>query len=210
MRKTLLTSLLALTLCAAGKAQDLRLGVTGGYNLSRGTAYDSRSGFRAGVQAELGWPQAVRGLYLGFGLQLSSGGWTQDGYYDMAAGGSLSWQSTHYALSVPLHVGYKLPVSRRAALFVSAGPYFGLGLFGKTMQTFAPDAGAATTRTLAGNVFADGYMRRFDWGLGFRAGVEVVRRVQLAVGHDWGLQNVGRRGVDYKNRTFTASLAYLF
>ena len=53
MRKILLTLLLALPFCMTTKAQDFRMGVTGGYNLSSLSGYKSLSGFHAGVKGEL-------------------------------------------------------------------------------------------------------------------------------------------------------------
>ena len=53
-------------------------------------------------------------------------------------------------------------------------------------------------------------LNRFDWGLGFRAGTEIARHVQLSIGYDWGMKNINKSGVDSKNRTFVASCAYMF
>ena len=54
------------------------------------------------------------------------------------------------------------------------------------------------------------YRDRFDWGLGFRAGTEIARHIQLSIGYDWGMKNINKSGVDNKNRTFVASCAYMF
>ena len=35
------------------------------------------------------------------------------------------------------------------------------------------------------NIFKDGLSPRFDWGIGFRAGVEIARHTQIAIGYDW-------------------------
>lgn len=226
MKKILLTLFLASAFCLAGKAQEFRLGVTGGYNLSSPSAYDSQSGFHAGVKGELGFPKAVKGLYMDFGLQLSSHGWKTPGYYysgsravettpratpgTSSSGYTSSWECTPYYLSIPIHLGYKFSLGRNVSLFVNAGPYFNIGLFGKAKETVTPTHGKATTYTRADNVFSDKMQERFDWGLGFRASVEVVRHIQVGIGYDWGMKNVNKNGVDNKNRTFTASCAYMF
>lgn len=49
MKKILLTLLLALPFCMVAKAQDFRVGITGGYNLSSPSGYKSQSGFHVGV-----------------------------------------------------------------------------------------------------------------------------------------------------------------
>lgn len=64
MKKILLTMLLASAFCMAGKAQDFKAGVIGGYNLSTPSAYDSQSGFHVGLKGELGLPRAAKGLYV--------------------------------------------------------------------------------------------------------------------------------------------------
>lgn len=66
------------------------------------------------------------------------------------------------------------------------------------------------TKNVSDNVFSDKILNRFDWGLGVRAGAEIARHVQLSVGYDWGMKNINKMGPDSKNRTFTASFAYLF
>lgn len=220
MKKILLALFFASAFSMTGKAQDFRMGVTGGYNLNIPISYDSQSGFQVGVKGELGLPLAVKGLYLDFGLQLSSHGWKAAGYYysgsDETASGTPSsgyasdWKCTPYYLSIPVHVGYKFPAGRNVSLFVNVGPYFNVGLFGKAKETITPDDGRATTYTRSDNVFSDKMQERFDWGLGFRAGVEIVRHIQLGIGYDWGMKNINKNGMDCKNRTFVVSCAYMF
>ena len=117
---------------------------------------------------------------------------------------------TPYYLNIPIHIGYKFPVGRNVSLFINAGPYFNIGLFGKAKETITPDKGTATTKEMVGNVFSDKMLNRFDWGLGFRAGTEIARHIQLSIGYDWGMKNINKSGVDNKNRTFVASCAYMF
>lgn len=217
------TMLLAFAFCISAKAQDFRMGVTGGYSLSAPSAYDSQSGFHVGVKGELGLSQATKGLYVDLGLLLSSQGWKTPGYYyngstrstgttpgTPSSGYTSNWECIPYYLSIPVHVGYKFPVGRNVSLFVNAGPYFNIGLFGKAKETITPDNGKATTYTRADNVFSNKMQERFDWGLGFRAGVEIVRHIQLGIGYDWGMKNINKNGVDCKNRTFVVSCAYMF
>lgn len=224
MKKLLLTLLLALLFCMATKAQDFRMGVTGGYNLSSPSGHKSLSGFHVGVKGELGLPQVTKGLYMDFGLMLSSHGWKNPGYYyngnynpsagDKRNNPSLGYTSdnkcTPYYLNIPVHIGYKFSVGRNVSLFVKAGPYFNIGLFGKATETITTDKGTNMTQKTAGNVFSDRIFNRFDWGLGFRAGTEIARHVQLSIGYDWGMKNVNKYGVGSKNRTFVASCAYMF
>lgn len=210
-----------------GKAQDLRIGLTGGYNLASPTAYDSKSGFHAGVKGELELALTLKGLYLDFGVLLSSQPWKSLGYYYNGSqqfsynmeGNSSSiasprygseWKSTPYYLNIPIHIGYKFPTGKNVSVFINAGPYLNVGLFGKVEETVTTDKGETTVKTASNNVFKDKMQERFDWGLGFRAGMEIARHVQLSVGYDWGRKNIHNSGVNCKNRTFVASVAYMF
>ena len=60
------------------------------------------------------------------------------------------------------------------------------------------------------NVFSDKMLNRFDWGLGFRVGMEIAHHVQFSIGYDWGMKNINRNDVNSKNRTFVVSCAYMF
>ena len=223
MKKILLTLLFILPFYMAAKAQDFRVGVTGGYNLSSPSAYQSQSGFHAGVKGEFGLPQVAKGLYMDFGLMLSSHGWKSPGYYynsnynpatgekpdKPSLGYTSSYKCTPYYLNIPVHIGYKFSVGQNVSLFIKAGPYFNIGLFGKATETIAPDKGAAMTKKTA-NVFSDKMLNRFDWGLGFRAGMEIAHHVQFSIGYDWGMKNINRNDVNSKNRTFVVSCASMF
>lgn len=224
MKKILFTLLLALPFCMAMKAQDFRVGVTGGYNLSSPSGYDSQSGFHAGVKGELGLPQVTKGLYMDFGLMLSSHGWKSPGNYyndnyyptteskpdNSLSGYTSNNKCTPYYLNIPVHIGYKFTVGRNVSLFINAGPYLNIGLFGKARETVTSGKGTTTKKETAGNVFSDKMLNRFDWGLGFRAGTEIARHVQLSIGYDWGIKNINKYGLDCKNRTFVVSCAYMF
>ena len=104
-----------------------------------------------------------------FGLMLSSHGWKSPGYYydgnynpsagekpDKPSSGYTSDNKcTPYYLNIPIHIGYKFPVGRNVSLFINAGPYFNIGLFGKAKETITPDKGTATTKEMVGNVFSE-------------------------------------------------------
>mgnify|MGYP000791897520 CR=1 FL=1 len=217
MKKVVFTLLFILPFGLMGHAQDFRLGITGGYNLNSPSAYESQSGFHGGIKGELGLPQVSKGLYLDFGVLLSSHGWKSPGYYvnggyvnQNKPGISYEHKSNPYFLNIPIHIGYKFPVSRNMNMFVHAGPYFNIGLFGKLQEVQTVNKEKQSVVTTANNVFSSDILQRFDWGLGFRAGVEIVRHIQLAVGYDWGMKNINKNGVDCKNRTFVASCTYMF
>ena len=65
--------------------------------------------------------------------------------------------------------------------------------------------------TVADNIFKD-ILKRFDYGVGGRIGVEYAKHVQLSVGYDWGLKNLKTKEypMDYKNRSLDVSFTYVF
>ena len=81
MKKILLTLLLALPFCMVAKAQDFRVGITGGYNLSSPSGYKSQSGFHVGVKGELGLPIVTKGLLHGLRIDALFTCWKSPGYY---------------------------------------------------------------------------------------------------------------------------------
>lgn len=193
-------------------AQKLKVGVTAGLNISSPSDYDSETGFNVGVKGEWGLPNVSKGLYLDFGVLLSSQGWKGSEYYDVEKKLGMQWKGNPYFLNIPIHIGYKVSLGHNSALFAHVGPYIGIGLFGKNKLVTETEAGKKTTTTLADNVFSDKQTERFDWGIGGKVGVEFAKHVQVAVGYDWGLKNLktSSNPVDFKNKVFSISCAYLF
>ena len=189
-------------------AQEFRVGATAGVNVNSPSGDDTGLiGFNVGVKGELGLLQASEGWFMDFSALLSSHGWKSVAYYDKATATSLQWKATPYYLSIPVHVGYKFRCSDKLKLFVSAGPYAGIGLFGKETLT-STLAGKSTTSTVSNNIFADNVHERFDWGLGCRLGAELYGHWQLSVGYDWGMKDINKKNMRY--RTLSISSVYVF
>lgn len=189
-------------------AQEFRVGATAGVNVNSPSGDDTGLiGFNVGVKGELGLLQASEGWFMDFSALLSSHGWKSVAYYDKATATSLQWKATPYYLSIPVHVGYKFRCSDKLKLFVSAGPYAGIGLFGKETQA-STLAGKSTTSTASNNIFADNVHERFDWGLGCRLGAELYGHWQLSVGYDWGMKDTNKKNMRY--RTLSISSVYVF
>lgn len=204
--------LLLVSVSTYSYAQKLKVGVTAGLNISSPSDYDSKTGFNVGVKGEWGLPNVSKGLYLDFGVLLSSQGWKSSGYYDIEKKLGMQWEGNPYFLNIPIHIGYKLSLGHNTALFAHVGPYIGIGLFGKNKLITETEAGKKTTTTLADNVFSDKQVERFDWGIGGKVGVEFAKHVQVAVGYDWGLKNLktSSNPADFKNKVFSISCAYMF
>lgn len=211
MKKILFISLLVFV-SIGSYAQNLKVGVVAGLNVSSPNDYDPTKGFNVGVKGELGLPSVSKGLYVNFGALLSSQGWESSGYYDSQKKQSMQWKGNPYFLNIPIHLGYKLSLGRNTALFIHVGPYIGIGLFGKHKLITETEAGQKTEVSLADNVFSDKQSERLDWGIGGKVGFEFAKHIQIALGYDWGLRNLktSSNPVDFKNKVFSVSCAYLF
>lgn len=209
-KKFLLTIAISAIVFATSQAQEFRYGLSGGYNLNSMIANESKSGFHAGLKGEYVFRDAQKGLYTDFGLMISSYGWKSTPAYDNGTGKVSEWDTTPYYLNIPIHLGYKFKVNDNLSIFVNAGPYFNIGMFGKMNCTTTHLGSKIETQVSSNNIFKDGLSPRFDWGIGFRAGVEIARHTQIAIGYDWGMKNSYMNNPETKNRTFVVSLTYYF
>ena len=123
-------------------------------------------------------------------------------------GSAASIKFNPYYLEIPVHIGYKYAVNENFAIFGNAGPYLAIGLFGKAkaegdiLDEYEFDDNST-------NVFGDDAMKRFDFGLGLKAGVEFSQKYQISIGYDWGLvENIKDSG--NKNRNLMISLSCFF
>ncbi|WP_308745703.1 porin family protein [uncultured Bacteroides sp.] len=209
MKKVLLFfALVAMSVVSVNAQDNLKWGVMAGMNVSKYTitGFDSRIGFHAGVKAELGLSQEASGAYMDFAALLTLKGAKID------AGSLASFKMNPYYLEVPVHVGYKYAVNDDFALFGSVGPYIAVGLFGKAKAKVdgnIADLGELGTNSASENIFGDDGLKRFDFGLGLKAGVEFSKKYQVAISYDFGLVEVAK-DLGMKNRNLMLSLGYMF
>lgn len=209
MKKILLFfALVAMSVVSINAQDNLKWGVMAGMNVSKYTitGFDSRIGFHAGVKAELGLSQEASGAYMDFAALLTLKGAKIDG------GSIASIKFNPYYLEVPVHVGYKYAVNDDFALFGSVGPYIAVGLFGKAKAKVdgnIADLGGLGTKSASEDIFGDDGFKRFDFGLGLKAGVEFSKKYQVAISYDFGLVEVAK-DLGMKNRNLMISLGYMF
>ncbi|WP_175631498.1 porin family protein [Bacteroides acidifaciens] len=209
MKKVLLFfALVAISVVSINAQDNLKWGVMAGMNVSKYTitGFDSRIGFHAGVKAELGLSQEASGAYMDFAALLTLKGAKIDG------GSIASIKFNPYYLEVPVHVGYKYAVNDDFALFGNVGPYIAVGLFGKAKAKVdgnIADLGELGTNSASEDIFGDDGLKRFDFGLGLKAGVEFSKKYQVAISYDFGLIDV-QKDLGMKNRNLMISLGYMF
>ena len=211
MKKFLPLLSFTLLLSVVASAQSLRYGITGGMNLANyavdmgGVSYspNSRVGFRAGFRMEM---DASTFIYDGFfftgEVLLSTKGAKMNLSVEQE---NINIISRPYYLEIPIHFGYHYKFGNgNIGLFGSFGPYFGIGLFGTDKIADGEDSYKPDT-------FGGDGLKRFDFGVGLRAGVSMWDNYRIYVGYDWGLINIAS-DTDNKlnNRNFYVGAAYMF
>lgn len=205
-------------------AQGLRYGVEGGLNVSSPMNADgTKCGFNVGVNAQL----PLKGAwYLEGALKLSSKPFcVKQNYYagDFWDGGlsgdgfemRVKSDMTPYYLNIPIHAGYKMALSDNMDISLSAGPYFGIGLWGKGTTDIAikGDVPAGVDvkpgKYNVDNAFKNGDMRRFEIGVGVKAGLEFMEHYRLSVGYDIQLNSMMKND-GYYNQVVSVSVGYTF
>lgn len=167
--------------------QGFRWGATFGMNVSTITKsdMDSKMGFNVGVRGECNFTED---MYVGFGLGYSHKGAKED---DLKA--------TAGYVEIPVHFGYRMGLTDKISAFGEFGPYFGIGVAGK--WKFDGEE--------LGDFFGDDEAKRFDMGLGLRAGVELMQKYQVHIGYDFGLMKLYDEDKN-RNGNFTLGVSYMF
>ncbi len=196
------------TVCSAQKVD---FGVLAGLVFSHPTDYNTRTGFSVGAKGIYTFRENGSSWFVEAQAKLASKGWK----YDIATydeGGNLvyysDWTCNAYYLEIPVYAGYKFKVNDNCGIFIEAGPYLAAGLFGNSGMK---DGENKYEYEYYSNVFADGFYKRFDWGLGGNVGVE-YRHLQVSVGLHHSLMNPLKGTLlmpTPKDRSFMLSVAYI-
>ena len=194
--KKLLIMLVTAVLAVAASAQTegaFRMGVRINGGISYNSPYqDEGAAFGYGI----GWIAEYNlkpSLYLQSGIGLEN-----IAYKDCGTKNAFYGQ-------LPVHFGFRNAISDGKALFVQAGPTFSVGLFGSDLTQYCitrDGHGACGPET----VFD--YLKRFDFELGGRIGVE-IRKIRISAGANYGVTEV----VDHRGGhtlTVNLGLAYMF
>lgn len=188
---------------SAQKSGAFRWGVTAGMNLTNITNLngDSRIGFNAGVRGEYNF---TSNIYANFGALISLKG----NKYDFSEDGvEVTTKLNPYYLEIPLAGGYRFDLGNGVSIFGETGPYFAIGIAGKTKTTAEAMGQSKTEKT---DFFGDGHAKRFDAGWGLRAGVE-VSSFQIHLGYNHGFVNMyDTDGDKCTNSNFNVGVTYMF
>ncbi len=114
----------------------------------------------------------------------------------------------HY-VNVPFHVSYAMNFAPTFKLFVYAGPTANVGIASTTKTTVTSVIGGSSKSI---NNYDEGYnYSRFDVMLGGGIGAEVMNKIRVNVGYDWGMldRNTSDNASLHRNR-LTAGVAFVF
>ena len=181
MKRFLITAVVLLA--AAGlRAQEIRVGVVGDFNMSwlhnSVSSSDCYVGFGAGVKGEYLFSDAAADdFYIDARL-----------IYSLKGG---SWANIHQNLGyleLPILAGYRYHINSDLTLLGGLGPYFGIGVLGK--QVIKTDGAKAKT-----DIFGKSY-KRFDFGLNYSVGVEISSRWQVFLTFEHSLIDIAKSRFD--------------
>lgn len=194
-----------------GFAQSTRYGLAAGLQLSHLQEVSVRLGFNIGAKGEIGFSKNESHVFGDFGLMLSAKGWSED-LTDETGRENVEWKCRLYYLEVPIHIGYKYAVSEKIKILAGVGPYFAIGLSGKSEFDGSGNI-SGIDNPYDGNLFKNGIYKRFDFGVGAKAGIETNRNIQVFIGYELSLMSPTKerwKTLSPKDRTFSISVAYLF
>lgn len=205
--KTVLLSaaLFSATIGASAQSSPLQFGVKAGANLSNWSGdindTDAKFGFNVGVTVDYAFNT---NWYLMSGLEFTTKGAKIDlitDYTGEYATAKLTGNAMY--LQLPIHAGYKLPIAENTNLVFHAGPYLAYGVGGK-VTTKIDGFGKVKD-----DFFGDHSFKRFDFGLGFGAGVE-FGKINAGLGYDFGLVNINQGIGTVRNMNGYLSVGYKF
>jgi len=175
--------------------------------------FHMKSGFQGGLFAD--WP-INNALAIQPGARLTMQGFT-DKY---TSNGEVIRKFSLFYLQVPVYAQYRLNVAEDVYLLFQAGPYAGVGLFGRqsfTRKGKSQNLNDSQKKISFGNGTRDD-IPSFDYGIGAGVGIEFFR-FQFLVAYDFGLNTPtfykkdaksATYNVDIRNHNLSVTLAFIF
>lgn len=225
MKKTLM--ILITVFCANYAFSQGKVYIEAGFNAanistkSDGTVDNAKMlpSFHAGIGGTFGISKVFD---IETGLFLSGKGSKTETYFSQSTTDNyVKAKFNPYYLEIPVYGNLNFPMEKSSAFFVGAGPYLGIGLFGKTKveTNFLGSTSTSTSNIKFNNDdpttsqqedASFDKVRRFDYGLNFHAGFD-LQDVVLKVNYGLGLAKINSNGnntTDDKNkhRVFSVSV----
>lgn len=207
MKKLLLITMMLVAVATTSiTAQSNKFGITLGTNFNKGKSIDGlNTKMDSGVLIGGKWQHFFgENLFTDLGLGFDG---RELKYKPKVGYGEI--KRTQFSLNVPIHLGYMHHFNNTVAIYGAAGPYFNIGLFGQYKLKGTDDFGDYDEgdQDLYESGSGD---KRFEAGLGFRVGVQLINHIQISAGYDLGLTKLNKHVSEFQNRTFTLGIAYMF
>ncbi len=142
-------------------------------------------------------------VFIQTGLQ-----YVMNGYLQNTTKGDLNYSVN--TLQIPLNVVYKTEKLTGGVLFISAGPYFAINMFGT--KKYSPADSTEYTQQINVGTDPRDDIKYFDLGLGINAGYEFKSGFFARVHYQAGLANLNQIGDDnnkLKSKNQGVSIGYL-
>lgn len=119
-----------------------------------------------------------------------------------------------YYVDVPLYLQYRYRFRNRNKIYIGAGPYVGMGLFGKTKSTYslADSEEVVEHKIKWGSDVEENDLKRLDYGVSARAGYHFDDGLDISASYDYGIPNIASMGenISMKSRVLRLTLGYTF
>jgi len=122
-------------------------------------------------------------------------------------------------VQVPLHIGYKIPLTPKKKLTVQAGPYAAYGVAGKTRLAANVLYGDYIDDTpMEEKTFGERGLQKLDYGAGAGIGLDLGETI-ISLNYELGLRNIAPTGItyipfyhdtSYKNRNLCLQVDFRF
>lgn len=195
MKKFLLAIVAVVATCSLS-AQDLRWGVTGGFNfayehLLAGNSSDCYLGLNVGAKVEWDLADEIADGFYVDGRAL----------YSLKGAQWKGWHENLGYIELPFNFGYRFTLSDNVSLFAGLGPYVAIGV--NSSSVVKTDNVKTKTK-----LFGDFY-KRFDWGLNYNVGVELKKDWQVFLGFEHGFVDMVKSDPIVDNTTMHALNLYI-
>lgn len=182
-----------------------------------GTVEDFKQhpGFNVGVNIDI---PLFEGFYLKPGLSFT----TRGGNFRDMQDDDHYVRTVHsaYYLQMPVLASFRLGDIDNAQFQLNVGPYFAAGLFGGSKLTAKMGRVENVVESEYfykefDDIYADGFVRRFDCGLTFVAAMLFIEHIYVGVQYDLGLYNIAKELdiMEYRhitNGNFSVQVGYRF
>jgi hypothetical protein len=213
MKKTLLL-LLILSVNISAFAQNIRIGIKGGLNLSKMSLYSPNipypnteilPGYQVGGIVNFGF----KNFDIQPGILFSTKGYkiiSQLVDANQKAAGTSTATTTFNYIEVPVNALYHITIANSISLHGGGGPYFGYGVSasgafgGKSYDVQFTNNPSLTTASY----------NNPDYGINFVAGATLKNSIIIDAGYGLGLANLGYGTSTLHNRVINFSVGYLF